>query len=70
MNSVLHSNGREVIHSAIESFLINMRDMHIPSQNILKVTKFQKGLTIKEFLKFLRSLETKRSFSLVTNVAL
>jgi hypothetical protein len=63
MNSVLHSNGCGVIHSAIESLLVDMCDMHKPSQNILKVTEFQKGLTVKEFLKFLLSLKMKGSFS-------
>jgi hypothetical protein len=70
MNSVLHNNRHKVIHNAIESLPVDMHDMHIPSRNILKVTKFQKRLTIEEFLKFLRSLKTKRLFSLAAYVAL
>jgi hypothetical protein len=57
---------------SLESLFVDMHDMHKPSQNILKVTKFQnilkvtkfqRGLTVKEFLKFLLSLKTKRPFS-------
>jgi hypothetical protein len=52
MNSSLHNIGRGIIHSVVESLLFIMHDMHRPSQNILEVREFQKGLTVKEFLEY------------------
>jgi hypothetical protein len=51
MNSSLHNIGCGVTNSGLEILVFDMHDMHRPSPNILKVTEFLKGLTIKEFLE-------------------
>jgi hypothetical protein len=57
----VHNIGRKVIHSAIKSLHVGIHDMHRPFQKIFKVTKFQKGLTVKEFTEISSKSENQNS---------
>jgi hypothetical protein len=57
----VHNIGHGGIHSAIESLHIDIHDMHKPFWKIFKVTKFQKGLTVKVFTEISSKSENEKT---------
>jgi hypothetical protein len=57
----VHNIGHRGIHSAIESLHIYIHDMHRPFQKIFKVMEFQKGLTVKVFMKISSMSENEKA---------